>query len=117
MYDRNLTHDEQRMVTECFNAHSNGSFRDLMKQLEGKHYMKDRWDVFKKFGDELYDYNKNGRGSVHIDGLNVHELAMEEWQERARIDFYDPNVYCRKSEDLVDNDRNETLSMWNGLMF
>lgn len=112
-----MTSEEQRLVYECFNVHSNGSFRDLMNQLEGKHDIDDRWDVFKKLGDELYDYNKNDRGSVHIDGLNVHELAMEEWQERAKVDFYNPSVYYLKSEDLVDNDRLETLNMWNGLVF
>lgn len=112
-----MTSEERRLVYECFNVHNNGSFRDLMNQLEGKHDIDDRWDVFKKFGDELYDYNKNDRGSVHIDGLNVHELAMEEWQERAKIDFYDPSIYYLKSEDLVDEARTETINEWDEVVF
>lgn len=117
MYDRNLTHDEQRMVTECFNAHSNGSFRDLMKQLEGKHYMKDRWDVFKKFAEELDDFNKNDRGSLHIDNLDIHKLAMNEWQQRAKVDFYNPDVYYLEPKNEVDEERTETLNVWDGLVF
>lgn len=117
MYDNNLTHDEQRIVSECFNVHSNGSFRDLMNQLEGKHNMKDRWDVFKKFGEELNDFNKNNRGRCHIDNLNVHELAMNEWQQRARVDFYNPDIYYLESKNEADNERMETLNEWDGLVF
>lgn len=101
--------NEEMIVSECFNVHNNGSFRDLMNQLEGKHDIDDRWDVLEMFCDELYDYNKNGRGSVHVDSLDVHGLAMQEWQLRARIEFYDPNVYYIESEDLVDGVRDSAL--------
>ena len=42
---------------------------------------------------------------------------MEEWQERAKIDFYDPSVYYLKSEDLVDEARTETINEWDEVVF
>ena len=113
MYDDNLMYKEKRMVTECFNVHSNGSFRDLMNQLEGKHYMKDRWDVFKKFYDELDDFNKNDRGSLRVDNLDVHELAMNEWQQRAKVDFYNTDVYYIEAKNEADDERMEIMNTWS----
>lgn len=113
MYDDNLMYKEKRMVTECFNVHSNGSFRDLMKQLEGNHYMKDRWDVFKKFAKELDDFNKNDRGSLHIDNLDIRNLAINEWQQRAKVNFYRPDVYYLEPKDEVDDERMEIMNTWS----
>lgn len=113
----NMTNEEQRLIYECFNTHINGSFRDLIAELEGQHELADKDEVVDRFAEELKDYNENERGSVYVDNIDYHEAAIDEFLERARLDYYDDGIYWLKSEELIDEERNRVVNMWDGIVF
>ena len=107
-----MTQEIFELGFECFNVNNNGAFKDLMAELGGCHNLDDKFDVAKKFSDELYNYNKNHCGDTYVEGLkhsDCDELGIDELLLRARIDRYDRNVYWLAQEDFVDDVRYREL--------